>query len=129
MSQPTCTGTRRDGQPCAAPRLPESTFCFAHDPANAERARAARAKGGANASKARSLKRRRHDLKTADGVMCFGEELIWKTYEGKISPDIARTLGYLMTGQRESVKECDLEQRLEAIEQRLASQGDDRRWA
>lgn len=53
--QATCSATRNDGQPCGAPALPTG-LCFAHDPAQRERARAGQAEGGrqkSNANRAR----------------------------------------------------------------------------
>ena len=45
-----CTGTRRDGTPCAATVMGAGTLCYAHDPARATERDQARRKGGTNSA-------------------------------------------------------------------------------
>ena len=45
-----CTGTRRDGTPCAAAVVGTGTLCYAHDPARATARDQARRKGGTNSA-------------------------------------------------------------------------------
>src|SRR5687767_12346079 len=55
--QPQCTGQRRDGQPCRAPALPDSPYCFAHCPERAAARQAAYQRGGQNRANLRRLRR------------------------------------------------------------------------
>ncbi len=45
-----CTGTRRDGTPCAATVMGAGMLCYAHDPARATERDRARSKGGTNSA-------------------------------------------------------------------------------
>src|SRR5437588_540166 len=61
--QTTCSAVRRDGAPCTAPVL-AGGYCFAHDPALAEKRAAARLAGGkGKANTARAHKRLPADLR------------------------------------------------------------------
>jgi hypothetical protein len=46
VRRPTCQATTAQGKPCPSFPMPESTFCFLHDPAHAEAAAEARRLGG-----------------------------------------------------------------------------------
>ena len=50
-----CLGTKRDNSPCTVSVEPPQTYCWWHDPANAETRKAAAAKGGRRAGKGRPL--------------------------------------------------------------------------
>ncbi len=52
-----CAVTRKDGQPCTAPALGASGYCFAHDPARVAERQAARQRGGANRARTARLDR------------------------------------------------------------------------
>jgi hypothetical protein len=52
-----CTGTRRDGTPCAAAVMGPGTLCYAHDPTRATERDQARRKGGTNSASAARLDR------------------------------------------------------------------------
>ena len=41
-----CAGTKRDGSPCTATVEPPQTYCWWHDPLNAEERRRAASRGG-----------------------------------------------------------------------------------
>lgn len=41
-----CGGTKRDGRQCTVTVEPPNTYCWAHDPSNAEQRKRAAAKGG-----------------------------------------------------------------------------------
>ena len=41
-----CAGTKRDGSPCTATVEPPQTYCWWHDPKNAEERRRAASRGG-----------------------------------------------------------------------------------
>jgi predicted RNA-binding Zn ribbon-like protein len=68
-----CLGTKRDNSPCTVSVEPPQTFCWWHDPANADARKQAAARGGKRAGRGRPLaelsdiKRRLSDL--ADDVL------------------------------------------------------------
>jgi predicted RNA-binding Zn ribbon-like protein len=68
-----CLGTKRDNSPCTVSVEPPQTFCWWHDPANADARKQAAARGGKRAGRGRpqaelaDIKRRLSDL--ADDVL------------------------------------------------------------
>lgn len=67
MSQ--CLGTKRNGERCTATVEPPQTYCWWHDPANAEQRRRAASKGGKSKPNrdVADVKRRLSEM--ADGVL------------------------------------------------------------
>ena len=68
-----CLGTKRDNSPCTVSVEPPQTFCWWHDPANADARKQAAARGGKRGGRGRpqaelsDIKRRLSDL--ADDVL------------------------------------------------------------
>src|SRR5215217_7957776 len=68
-----CLGTKRDNSPCTVSVTPPQTYCWWHDPANADARKQAAARGGKRAGRGRpqaelsDIKRRLSDL--ADDVL------------------------------------------------------------
>ena len=68
-----CLGTKRDNSPCTVTVEPPKTYCWWHDPANAEARKQAAARGGKRAGRGRpqaelaNIKQRLSDL--ADDVL------------------------------------------------------------
>jgi predicted RNA-binding Zn ribbon-like protein len=68
-----CLGTKRDNSPCTVSVEPPQTYCWWHDPANADARKQAAARGGKRAGRGRpqaelsDIKRRLSDL--ADDVL------------------------------------------------------------
>src|SRR5215210_3094167 len=64
-----CAGTKRNGERCTATVEPPQTYCWWHDPANAEERRRAASKGGRSkpSREIQDIKKRLSDL--ADGVL------------------------------------------------------------
>jgi hypothetical protein len=50
-----CKGIKRDGSPCTVTVNPPDTYCWWHDPSNAEQRRKAASRGGARAGRGRPL--------------------------------------------------------------------------
>jgi hypothetical protein len=123
MSELTCQAERKDGQPCRAPVLPGSRFCFAHDPARSKDAQAARAKGATNAAKVRSLKGRRLRLDTAGALVKFASGLMQDTLAGTIDPDTARVVFYGVSIQKSLIEVAELEAKVAELERLQARRG------
>jgi len=94
-----------------------------HDPARAEAMTAARSRGAAKAAKLRSLEGGRKRLDSPRALAVFMSNLIHDAVEGKIDPDLARTVGYLVAVQTkvtEQARQADVEQMLAEVKQLVA---------
>jgi hypothetical protein len=116
------------GQACQAFVLPGRGWCWAHDPANAERAQAARTKGAIMANKLRALEGRRSRLDSPAALARFAATVLWDVADGKMLPEVGRCIFYGLNVQRAILESSDLERRLEQLEQRLATEKG-KRWA
>ena len=116
-AQLRCEGTTKRGTPCRSFALPGQARCISHDPARAEAVRAARAKGGAAASRLRSLEGRRAQLDTPARLLRFTSNVIHDTAEGRLNPDTARAVLYGISIASKLVDTADLERRVVALEQ------------
>ena len=116
MNRPVCTGTRKDGQPCRAPALPDSMLCWSHDPRQAEVAAQARAAGASKGGKLRSLHGHRSRLSTVPELVRFVATLVHRTIEGELDVNVARCVFYGLSLQKNLVELSDLERRLGALE-------------
>jgi len=83
--------------------------------------REARARGGAAASRLRSLEGRRARLDTPAALVKFTSKVIQDTLDETTPFVVARTVLYGISIQRQLVESTDLERRIEALEQRLAA--------
>ena len=126
--QGRCSGTNRDGGPCAAPVLPGETRCAWHHPAMRERVAAGRAKGGArrsNASRARrQLLAEAMTLREVQAVLC---RALRRVEAGELEPGPANALSSLGRAIAAVAQAGDLEERLGELERAAgATKG---RWA
>jgi hypothetical protein len=122
MSRPTCEATRKDGEPCRAPALPDSLLCWSHDPRQAEAARQAWARGASRGAKLKALRGRRRRIDTHAGLASFLSGVIHDVVEGKLDADAARTIIYGCAVMRH-LAEHSIERRLAEVERQLASAG------
>lgn len=120
--RPVCQGKRKDGSPCRAPSLPDSTLCWVHDPRQAEVAAKARAAGASKGAKVKALNSRRRKLDTHAGLAEFLGDIIHKTAEGEIDNETARTVIYGCSVMRH-LADHQLVKRLEEVEARLGLAG------
>ena len=123
MITPSCTGTTKSGRPCRSFALPGRTLCVAHDPQYAAQADAARRKGGTTAMKLKVLQGRRQRLDSARSLGRFLGDVMLDLLAGRVEVDVARTLAYCCSVQRQMVETASLEARLAALEARAAAQG------
>ena len=117
-----CSATKRNGEPCTLPATDSNGFCWAHNPANAEKRRrmASRAGKGKPNAEIKALKSRLQAL--ADMVE-----------EGRMDRADAAVIGQLLgtyiraVGMELKVKEVtELEGRLEELERVLEQRGGNR---
>ena len=105
-----CLGTKRDNSPCTVSVEPPQTFCWWHDPANADARKQAAARGGKRAGRGRpqaelsDIKRRLSDL--ADDVL-----------EGRQEKGVAAVASQVLNVYLRAVSvEMKLKEQLELIE-------------
>ena len=109
-----CTASRKDGTPCRSRALPNSAYCWGHDPALAEQRREKSAKGGANKATVSRLGKRmpaslRPVLDTLYGALTGLED---GTTDPKTATAMASVAGAIMRLYEGS----ELEGRLAALE-------------
>ena len=115
-TQAVCSARTKNGAACRSFALPGGSVCIAHDANQADARRAARAKGGANASKIRALQGKRAKLDSPAELVRFMGTLIQDVYDQRIEPNVARALFYGVAIQTRLLETSDLEQRVAAIE-------------
>ncbi len=112
-----CTAIRPNGERCRATALPDRPQCFAHDPANRERANAARRAGGHNrSSTVRAARRMPANLKDVAARLLVALE---ETYTGDLEPDRARAMASLAGAVCRVYEVGEVEQRIADLEARL----------
>jgi hypothetical protein len=119
-----CTAQTRHGEACRAFARPGRPFCQTHDPERREAFHQACSKGGT----LRALQGKRANLRTMGDLVKFNARIIGDVLEGTMAADVARTLVYALTLQHRLVEGGSLEERLAALEERLAVRGA-HRWA
>ena len=122
MSESSCRAVKDDGQPCRAPRLRDSEFCFWHSPEHAEEAAEAQRLGG--------LRRRRekavagaYDFDGLDSVPKARRLLEIAALDSlalENSVARSRTLAYLAQVALKALEVGELAERIDALE-RLVS--------
>jgi hypothetical protein len=119
-----CKAAKPDGSGCQAAALPESEFCFFHDPTKADERRAAQSRGGSQ-NKLKTLADTLPDVKIADceDVVEILSETINQVRKGQIDPRVANAVGYLATVLIKAAEQGDLERRISEVEAVLKSRG------
>lgn len=110
-----CRATKRDGSPCTAPATGANGYCWAHDPANAERRRRIASRGGKSrgGGELAELKKQLKDLAASvlDGTVDRGR--------AAVANQIHNTLIRAIEQERKLRELEDLAARLEALEEVL----------
>jgi hypothetical protein len=117
MKPVSCKALKKDGSRCRATALPESGFCFFHDPAKAAERHAAQSFGGSQ-NRMKTLGADAPDLKIADcqDVVRLLSETINQVRKGQLDPRVANAVGYLANVLIKSVQQGELESRLAELE-------------
>lgn len=116
-----CAGTRRDGQPCQAPTVGESGYCFAHDPMLKERRAQVREQGGRHRSNVVRLRA----VMPPRLVPVFDllETAIAEVHEGKLQPRQAQAMGSLARAMVAVLTAGELEERVRRLESEREASG------
>jgi len=124
-----CLGTKRDNSPCTVSVEPPQTFCWWHDPANADARKQAAARGGKRAGRGRpqaevsDIKRRLSDL--ADDVLEGRQD----KGVAAVASQVLNVLLRAITVETKLKEQLELVQRLEALEEGLRdNKGGSSRW-
>ena len=117
-----CLGTKRDNSPCTVTVEPPHTYCWWHNPANAETRQRAASKGGKRAGRGRPVA----ELLRLQRRF---EELADKVLRGEVERARGAVAGQLLNGARACVRDGlsareqeELLERLEALETVIESQ-------
>jgi predicted RNA-binding Zn ribbon-like protein len=123
-----CLGTKRDNSPCTVSVEPPQTYCWWHDPANADARKQAAARGGKRAGRGRpqaelsDIKRRLSDL--ADDVLA-----------GEVDKGVAAVASQILNVYLRAVsvelsvrEQLELVERLEALEEATEQEKGGRQW-
>ena len=108
-----CRATKRDGSPCTAPVTGSNGYCWAHDPANAEKRRRIASRGGSSKGGASEIS----DLKAQLSKLA-SDVLSGKVERGDaaVVNQILNTRARLIEIERKLKEQEVLEERMEAIE-------------
>ena len=122
-----CLGTKRDNSPCTVSVESPQTYCWWHDPANADKRKQAASKGGKRGGRGRPSV----ELARLQGRF---EELADKVLAGEVERGVGAVAGQLLNGARACMRDAlaareqeELIERLEALEGALEQKAD-RRW-
>ena len=115
-----CQAIARSGSRCSSPVLPDSTFCFVHDPTAEDRRREASKRGGKNRANAvRAAKALSAPLTTNDLLVTLSR-IIDKAERGAIEPGVVNAMSGAARTMNEIRKTTEVEARLSELEARLA---------
>jgi hypothetical protein len=114
-----CLGTKRDNSPCTVTVESPKTYCWWHDPANADTRKHAASKGGKRGGRGRP------SVELARLQARF-EELTEKVLAGEIERGVGAVAGQLLNGARACVRDSlaareqeELVARLQSLEEQL----------
>jgi predicted RNA-binding Zn ribbon-like protein len=124
-----CLGTKRDNSPCTVSVEPPQTFCWWHDPANADARKQAAARGGKRAGRGRpqaelsDIKRRLSDL--ADDVLEGRQD----KGVAAVASQVLNVLLRAISVETKLKEQLELVERLESLEEGLEqSRGSSSGW-
>ncbi|MDP9365920.1 MAG: hypothetical protein M3Q10_17160 [Chloroflexota bacterium] len=121
-----CSAIARSGSRCASPTLPDSTFCYVHDPARAEDRIAASRKGGKARSNAERARKAAPEGMTADELTGWLSVLFRRVMTEQTSPKVASAAATVARALLEARAQGEIEQRLSALEQAANLSGERR---
>lgn len=112
-----CKEIKGDGSRCQAAPLPDSDFCFFHDPARAEERKAAQSLGGSQ-GKTKTVPEDAPDISIEDcqDIVRLLVQTINQVRKGALDPKVANSVGYLSNIALKAFEDGDLEKRLAELE-------------
>ncbi|MBX6722656.1 MAG: hypothetical protein IRY92_05375 [Dactylosporangium sp.] len=126
--QPRCAATRKDGQPCQAPALPDDRYCWAHSELVATERDEARRRGGRN--RAALVRLRQATPARLRPVFNRLEQALEKVEDGTLTPAQAQAMAALARAMVAVLETGELEERLRELEAATAQVREGaQRWA
>jgi hypothetical protein len=123
-----CLGTKRDNSPCTVTVEPPQTYCWWHDPANADRRKQAASKGGKRGGRGRPIAE-------LGSLRDENSDIRRRLLEGELLPNVAavavqsintdiRAVGATLKAREQE----ELTERLDALEEALEQRKGERRY-
>ena len=121
-----CAAITRGGSQCSSPVLPDSRYCWTHDPAAAERRREASRKGGkARSNKARAAATLPAPMTPQDVHTWLGV-IFLRVIEGETEPSVGTAAATIARAMLETAKVASFEDELAQLRHDLAALADER---
>jgi hypothetical protein len=119
----TCQAANKAGTTCRAAALPDSDFCFFHDPEHEMERREAQAAGGRQ-SRVKTLPEDAPAVKieSCRDVVAILSETVNQVRRGQVDPRVANAVGYLANVLLKAVEQGDVERRLAELEAAVKGQ-------
>jgi hypothetical protein len=108
-----CRATKRDGSPCTAPVTGSNGYCWAHDPANADKRRRIASRGGSSRGSSGEIADLKAQLRKLASDVLSGE--VGRS-DAAVVNQILNTRARLIEIERKIKEQEELEGRLEALE-------------
>ena len=110
-----CAHIKANKESCGGFAVAGSKYCFAHDPAQASKRRAAQRKGG-EAGRVATLPESSLSVRNMSDVLELMETTINDVRSGRLDVRVANAIGYLANVSVKVIQQTDIEARLEALE-------------
>jgi len=112
-----CQAKKPDGADCRTAALPSTSFCFFHDPDQADKRRASQSFGGSQ-NRMKTLDAAAPDVKVENcrDVVALISDTINQVRKGQLDPRIANAVGYLSAVLIKAAEQGDMEKRIAEIE-------------
>jgi hypothetical protein len=121
-----CQAIAKSGSRCNSPVLPESQWCWVHDPAAADRRREASKKGGKARANSARAKRLIPEAMSAEDLAGWLSLLFTQVMTGRIEPRIGTAAASIARVLHEVKHATELEQRIAELEARAGVMNDRR---
>ena len=115
MAGQPCAHVRANGERCRGYAVIGGRFCFAHDPALADKRADDRRRGG-EAGKVAPLADSAFAVRSLGDVLALIETTINDVRAGRVDVKVANAVGYLANVAVKVMQQTDIEARLDALE-------------
>ena len=122
---PQCAGIKREGGRCAVVVGESRTYCYQHDPANAEQRKRAASRGGKSKPNRELADIKRRLIKLAEAVLAGEVDRASAAVAGQLLNTVIRAVGVELRVR----EQLDLIGRLEELEAALERQSKRREYA
>jgi len=122
MSKP-CKATKNNQEPCQAPAVTESDFCYFHSPEMASKRAESRKRGGLNRRAGKKSEHGPYSIRGVDEIMRALEDALNDVNSLESSHTRARTIGYLCQIALKALEVGEIENRVLALEKSVQNKG------